>query len=75
MVDWLEYTSEKIESEKEVLYRTRYSVDFSGKKKGELSGYISKDVELPEEPILIGQQPTTKVVGLLSVTLVGLNIV
>ena len=42
MVDWLEYTSEKIESEKEVLYRTRYSVDFSGKKKGELSGYISK---------------------------------
>ena len=56
MVDWLEYTSEKIESEKEVLYRTRYSVDFSGKKKGELSGYISKDVELPEEPILIDEK-------------------
>lgn len=56
MLNWLEYTNEKIESEQEVLYRTRYFVDFSDKKKGDLSGYISKDVELPEEPILIDEK-------------------
>ena len=56
MNTWLEYTDETTNAEGEILYKTKYSVDFCDKHKGDVSGYLSKDVFLPDNPILIDEK-------------------
>ena len=56
MNTWLEYTDETTNAEGEILYKTKYSVDFCDKHKGDASGYLSKDVFLPDNPILIDEK-------------------
>ena len=55
-MNWFEYTNDKIEIEDDVLYRTKYLVDFKDKKAGDLSGYVSKKAKLPDNPILIDSE-------------------
>lgn len=55
-MDWFEYTNDKIELENDILYRIKYLVDFKDKKAGNLSGYVSKEARLPDNPILIDSE-------------------